>query len=128
MLIFVVSGNKIDIIIEFLDITHSPVFFYLKHTTFQRMDSVSVLRQKSTEFDPLDRSGPYLPKRTVRITLPLAVYRQSVRPCDKPLETHDQYIIFQLNHCIYGMHIEYWWESQKERDHWKSKAYVGGQY
>jgi hypothetical protein len=24
-----------------------------------------------------------------------------------------------------GMHIEYWWESQKERDHWKDQD-VGG--
>jgi hypothetical protein len=24
-----------------------------------------------------------------------------------------------------GMHIEYWWESKKERDHWEDKD-VGG--
>jgi hypothetical protein len=27
-----------------------------------------------------------------------------------------------------GMHIGYWWESQKERDPKKTKTYVGGQY
>jgi hypothetical protein len=27
-----------------------------------------------------------------------------------------------------GMYIEYWWERQKERDHWDTKMYVGGQY
>jgi hypothetical protein len=27
-----------------------------------------------------------------------------------------------------GMHIAYWCESQKERDHWKTKTSVGGQY
>jgi hypothetical protein len=25
-----------------------------------------------------------------------------------------------------GMHIGYWWESQKVRDHWKTKTLVGG--
>jgi hypothetical protein len=24
-----------------------------------------------------------------------------------------------------GMHVEYWWESQKERNHWKEEG-VGG--
>jgi hypothetical protein len=35
----------------------------------------------------------------VRVTLRLAVYRQSVRLGDKPLETHDQRLFFQLNPC-----------------------------
>jgi hypothetical protein len=34
---------------------------------------------------------------SVRVTLRLAVYRQSVRLGDKPLETHDQYFFSQLN-------------------------------
>jgi hypothetical protein len=35
----------------------------------------------------------------VRVTLRLAVYRQSVRLGVKPLETHDQTFFFQLNSC-----------------------------
>jgi hypothetical protein len=35
----------------------------------------------------------------VRVTLRLALYRQSVRLGDKPLETHDSNFIFQLNTC-----------------------------
>jgi hypothetical protein len=52
----------------------------------------------------------YLPYRDstvirikVRVTLRLAVYRQSVRLGDKPLEAHDQHF-FQLNTCC---HIPY---------------------
>jgi hypothetical protein len=33
------------------------------------------------------------------------------------------YKLFQLGRR--GMHIGYWWESQKERDHWEDQ-YVGG--
>jgi hypothetical protein len=35
--------------------------------------------------------------KPVRVTLRLAVYRQLVRLCAKPLETHDQFFFFQLN-------------------------------
>jgi hypothetical protein len=38
----------------------------------------------------------------IRVTLRLAVYRQSVRLGDKPLETHDQYF-FQLNTCVHSL-------------------------
>jgi hypothetical protein len=39
-----------------------------------------------------------------RVTLRLAVYRQSFRLVAKPLETHDQYI-FQLNTCGFSPYI-----------------------
>jgi hypothetical protein len=38
-------------------------------------------------------------KVKVKVTLRLAVYRQSVRLGVKPLETHDQIFFFQLNSC-----------------------------
>jgi hypothetical protein len=38
---------------------------------------------------------------SVRVTLRLAVYRQSVRLGDKPLETHDQNFFSQQNTCDY---------------------------
>jgi hypothetical protein len=38
------------------------------------------------------------------VTLGLAVYRQSVRLCDKPLETHDQ-ILFQPNTCFHSSYV-----------------------
>jgi hypothetical protein len=41
----------------------------------------------------------------VRVTLRLAVYHQSVRLGAKPLETHDQYFIFQLNTCGYSPYV-----------------------
>jgi hypothetical protein len=43
----------------------------------------------------------------IRVTLQLAVYRQSVRLGDKPLETHDQYILsfFQRNPCGYNPYV-----------------------
>jgi hypothetical protein len=41
-------------------------------------------------------------KAKVRVTLWLAVYRQSVRLGDKLLETHDHRFFFQLNHCCYS--------------------------
>jgi hypothetical protein len=41
----------------------------------------------------------------VRVTLRRAVYRQSVRLGDKPLDTHDQYFIFQLNTCGYCPYV-----------------------
>jgi hypothetical protein len=40
----------------------------------------------------------------VRVTLRLAVYRESVRLGAKPLETHDQYF-FQLNTCSYSPYV-----------------------
>jgi hypothetical protein len=41
----------------------------------------------------------------VRVTLRLAVYRQSVRLGDKPLETHDSNFIFQQNTCDYSPYV-----------------------
>jgi hypothetical protein len=41
----------------------------------------------------------------VRVTLRLAVYRQSVRLGDKPLENHDQHFFFQLNTCGYSPYV-----------------------
>jgi hypothetical protein len=41
----------------------------------------------------------------IRVTLRLAVYRQSVRLCDKPLETHDQYF-FQLNTSFHSPYVK----------------------
>jgi hypothetical protein len=41
----------------------------------------------------------------VSVTLWLAVYRQSVRLGDKPLETHDQYFFFQLNICGHSPYV-----------------------
>jgi hypothetical protein len=41
----------------------------------------------------------------VRVTLQLAVYRQSVRLGDKPLKTHDQHFFFQLNTCGYSPYL-----------------------
>jgi hypothetical protein len=41
----------------------------------------------------------------VRVTLRLPVYRQSFRLSAKPLETHDQYFIFELNICCYNPHV-----------------------
>jgi hypothetical protein len=38
-------------------------------------------------------------KVKVKVTLRLAVYRQSVRLGVKPLETHDQIFFFPLNSC-----------------------------
>jgi hypothetical protein len=35
----------------------------------------------------------------VRVTLRLAVYRKSVHLGDKPIETHDQQSVFQMNTC-----------------------------
>jgi hypothetical protein len=42
----------------------------------------------------------------VRITLRLAVYRQSVRLGAKPLETHDQYF-FQLKPCSHSPYVTF---------------------
>jgi hypothetical protein len=41
----------------------------------------------------------------VRVTLRLAVYCQSVRLGAKPLETHDQSFVFQLNTCYHSPYI-----------------------
>jgi hypothetical protein len=41
----------------------------------------------------------------VRDTLRLAVYRQSVRLGDKPLETHDQCLFLQLSTCGYSPYV-----------------------
>jgi hypothetical protein len=41
----------------------------------------------------------------VRVTLRLAVYRHSVRPGTKPLETHDQVFFFRLNTCSYSAYV-----------------------
>jgi hypothetical protein len=41
----------------------------------------------------------------VRVTLRLALYRQSVRLGDKPLETHDQQFFFQVNTCCYSPNV-----------------------
>jgi hypothetical protein len=41
---------------------------------------------------------------TVRVTLRLMVYRQSVRLGDKPLETHDQHFL-QLNTCFNNPYV-----------------------
>jgi hypothetical protein len=41
----------------------------------------------------------------VRATLRLAVYRQSVRLGDKPLETHDRRFFFQLNTCGHSPYV-----------------------
>jgi hypothetical protein len=41
----------------------------------------------------------------VRVTLGLAVYRQSVLLGDKPLETHDQYFFFQPNACGHSPYV-----------------------
>jgi hypothetical protein len=49
----------INIIIEFLDIIHRPLFLLLFKTTFRRLDSVSVFRQKPTHLGPIDRASPY---------------------------------------------------------------------
>jgi hypothetical protein len=42
-----------------------------------------------------------------RVTLRLAVYRQSVRLGDKFLETHEQNFIFQLNTCGYSSYVTF---------------------
>jgi hypothetical protein len=39
------------------------------------------------------------------VTLRLAAYRQSVRPDDKPLETHDQNFYFITEHCGYSPYV-----------------------
>jgi hypothetical protein len=44
------------------------------------------------------RTGPYSESVSVRITLRLAVYHQSVRLGDKPLATHDQNSYFPTEH------------------------------
>jgi hypothetical protein len=41
----------------------------------------------------------------VRVTLRLAVYRQSVRLGAKPLETHSQIFVFQLNTCGHNPYV-----------------------
>jgi hypothetical protein len=48
-----------------------------------------------------------LPYRTdlVRVTLRLAVYGQSVRLGDKPLETHDRHLFFHLNTCFHSPYV-----------------------
>jgi hypothetical protein len=52
-------------------------------------------------------NSPELNSRVrVRVTLRLAVYRQSIRLGDKPLETHDSsFFIFQLNICDYSPYV-----------------------
>jgi hypothetical protein len=44
-------------------------------------------------------------RKRVRFTLKLAVYRQSVRLGDNPLETHNQNFIFQLKTCGYSPYV-----------------------
>jgi hypothetical protein len=44
-------------------------------------------------------------KVKVKVTLRLAVYCQSVRLGDKPLETHDQRFFFQPNFCCNGPYV-----------------------
>jgi hypothetical protein len=53
----------------------------------------------------LSQIRDYCLKVRVRVTLQLAVYHQSVRPGTKPLETHDQYFLFQLNTCGYSPYV-----------------------
>jgi hypothetical protein len=48
-------------------------------------------------------NGGYLPT-VLRVTLRLAVYRQSIRLGAKPLQTHDQYF-FHLNTCGYSPYV-----------------------
>jgi hypothetical protein len=55
----------------------------LLHTRLPSQEASSVLIQPSVK---------------VRVTLRLAVYRQSVRLGDSPLETHDQYFYFPPEH------------------------------
>jgi hypothetical protein len=51
----------------------------------------------STELLTTPTNNCFVVRGRVRITLRLAVYRQSVRLGDKTLETHDQYFFFKLN-------------------------------
>jgi hypothetical protein len=49
--------------------------------------------------------SPFLYRVRVRVTLRLAVYRQSVHLGHKPLEDHDQHFFFQLNTCSHSPYI-----------------------
>jgi hypothetical protein len=51
------------------------------------------------------RSNRGTVRMRVRVTLGLAVYRQSVRLADKPLVTHDQQFFIQLNICIHSPYV-----------------------
>jgi hypothetical protein len=68
------------------------------------LDSLSVASYESQGYDGGIRTRLHT-RVSARITLTLAVYRQSVRLGAKPLETHDQYFFFQLNTCCYSPYV-----------------------
>jgi hypothetical protein len=70
---------------------------------YQRLITVEIL-QVTTLRPFLSSEYPatelrQFPLSKVKVTLRLAVYRQSVRLGDKPLETHDQRLFLQLSSC-----------------------------
>jgi hypothetical protein len=97
--------------------------FTITHTSVLVRSSLAVARQRLlTEDVPLQLGSRIIPalsyqllwtywskiKVKIKGTLRLAVYRQSVRPGVKPLETHDQrfyFIFLQLNPCIHSPHV-----------------------
>jgi hypothetical protein len=76
----------------------------------RRLDFCVRLQVKRTWLGLIDRASPYL--RTpapglvrVRVTLRLAVYRQSVLLSDNPLRLTASNFIFQLNTCSYSPYV-----------------------
>jgi hypothetical protein len=57
-----------------------------------------LVRNSAGTVDRAD-SGACSVKVKVKVTLRLAVYRQSIHLGARPLETHDQRFLFQLNSC-----------------------------
>jgi hypothetical protein len=62
--------------------------------SWQRLLTVEILQLPRSRHSRLAIVSQLNSQLRIRVNLRLAVYRQSVRLGDKPLETHDQYCFF----------------------------------